>query len=530
MIFNSGFSEELVPQDILNRYFVKDSSTYGYVPLIGRSGSTHYFYWCEHWDTLIPVGDTLTDLDNPSLSFTVTQHIQGSTSDDYVLVASGSSTDDDLEVLPLHTYFYSQDGGSGSGFTLNTAYPFVITTGMSADNSTLAWSHGKGYQMAANNGRSLLSYIQVEGGDSGKANLAISSTTGQIMLIGSNQGYISGDQTNLQMSTVYSIVPQYILGEGMTATNWNAASASEAGFKMIEEGYLPWDDSFISASVEDILLASSSYTYVSSSETGSSSGSTPPATGSIANANVYIKSNGSFVQQDLYKFVGSNFYDFWNNTLYSTGSGGGGGGTLPTIEYMDSDSDPSNLPAYTFSGMSIGAEAGRDVVAVAVAWRGAAAYDIDYITIGGVTASIDVSIMNGLTGVAIASATGVTGTTADIYVDLAGGVSRCIAHTYRISNLEYNTVRETDFNQFGDSGTMTLTHDITGSSAAVVLSACVGINTSTATWDLLDNDATTPQELIALHTAASGGFDSYSDTVTLSATGNSPCAVSTVFF
>lgn len=114
-----------------------------------------------------------------------------------------------------------------------------------------------------------------------------------------------------------------------------------------------------------------------------------------------------------------------------------------SAEFVVSASDPDNLTIYNgspFQGVSIGDEPTSDEVrriVVVIGGRGTAARTLDSVTIGGVSADIDVVANNASSGAdicAIASAIVPTGVTANIFPTFSGQMIRCGISVFRLIN------------------------------------------------------------------------------------------------
>lgn len=122
-------------------------------------------------------------------------------------------------------------------------------------------------------------------------------------------------------------------------------------------------------------------------------------------------------------------------------SGGGGGGTVPTVSFTDSDVDATNKTTYTFTSKAIGtADASRYVCVVAVNVASVNQRRLSSMTIGGSAATLITRPSAGekrATGIACRTVT--TGTTATIVVTLTGQAEGCYILVYSLYNLNSTT-------------------------------------------------------------------------------------------
>ena len=108
--------------------------------------------------------------------------------------------------------------------------------------------------------------------------------------------------------------------------------------------------------------------------------------------------------------------------------------------YTDSDVDTADLTTYTFAAMSLGAAATNRYIVVSVGGAySAAARSLSTVTVGGVAATVVVTVGSQLYPAGIAIAAVPTGATGDIVVTFSNGVSRCGIGGYRLTGLQSAT-------------------------------------------------------------------------------------------
>ena len=133
------------------------------------------------------------------------------------------------------------------------------------------------------------------------------------------------------------------------------------------------------------------------------------------------------------------------------------GGQAPKVlEYLSVQLDNVDRTTYTFSGVSIGTASSDRRIIVTVGNTNTTL--ISSATVGGVSATIIVQRVSGggnaFAGVLIANVP--TGTTADIVITFAAGVSNCKAGVYSSTGLLSDTATDTGFSD-SNPGSDTLT-------------------------------------------------------------------------
>jgi hypothetical protein len=153
-----------------------------------------------------------------------------------------------------------------------------------------------------------------------------------------------------------------------------------------------------------------------------------------------------------------------------------GGGNPASVSYRATYNSTTDASSYTFTSADIGTATDRSIVVVAIHYRSSS---ISSVTVGGVSATQVVSVGAGL-NTAIYRASGVTGTTANIVVNLSGTASRCLVAVYALYNLRSNTPYDssTTFTLGGTSQTRTLDTIVDG----VIVAAGSANASRTFTW------------------------------------------------
>lgn len=161
---------------------------------------------------------------------------------------------------------------------------------------------------------------------------------------------------------------------------------------------------------------------------------------------------------------------------------GAGGAEPPSISYITSTFDDTNLTTYTFSSVSFGASAGRSLVIVGVSGRQGSNIQVSSVTIGGSSATLITrsDSDNACTGIYAAAATGTSG---NVVVTFSGGADAAAIGVWAAYNLKSTTA----FAAFSDraaTGATSLPGDVNTPANGIVVS--VGsINSSTlrtVTW------------------------------------------------
>ena len=113
-----------------------------------------------------------------------------------------------------------------------------------------------------------------------------------------------------------------------------------------------------------------------------------------------------------------------------------GGGEIASLSYRANYSDTTDASTYTFTSADIGTATNRSLVVVAIHAFGNA---VTSVTIGGVSATR--TVREGANAIVeLWQASGVSGTTGNIVVNISGGSTRCLVGVYALYNLRNNTV------------------------------------------------------------------------------------------
>jgi hypothetical protein len=170
--------------------------------------------------------------------------------------------------------------------------------------------------------------------------------------------------------------------------------------------------------------------------------------------------------------------------LALTGLIGFGGYFAPkSLTFTDHATDTANLTTYTFSARAIGTAASDRRVHVLVHGGGVGDTTLSSVTVGGVSATINVQASSGQHTSAIATAAVPTGTTGDVVVTFSGGKARCGIGVYASTGLSSETAVDTD-SSTADPATATLTSVAGG----FVLALAAGDNSSSLTWTNVTED------------------------------------------
>ena len=179
----------------------------------------------------------------------------------------------------------------------------------------------------------------------------------------------------------------------------------------------------------------------------------------------------------------------------------GGSGSF---DFLSTHSSDANASSYTFSGVDIGTAATDRVVIVYVSFQNASA-TISGVTIGGVTATIDVQGggTNGNNRNGWARAVVPTGTTADIVVTAINAVPKsCGIGVYRSAGY---TVTLSDTLNVPGATPLSLSGDITAIAGGVILAGATWRDYSTtATWTGVTEDWDLQQQGAEVHTWSGG--------------------------
>ena len=149
-------------------------------------------------------------------------------------------------------------------------------------------------------------------------------------------------------------------------------------------------------------------------------------------------------------------------------------GTALTPTFLQTAINASDFTTYTFTAQPLGSASSSRRIVVAVAGRHfSTAISVSSVTIGGVSAAIDVATGSALNTVAIASLAVPTGTTGDVVITFSSGSQRCGIAMWTVDGAA---------STFSAGGTGT-----GGASVASVAGGCViahALNTASeaATW------------------------------------------------
>ena len=151
--------------------------------------------------------------------------------------------------------------------------------------------------------------------------------------------------------------------------------------------------------------------------------------------------------------------------------------TPASISYRANYSSTTDASSYTFASSDIGTATDRSLVVVAIHYRSSS---ISSVTIGGVTATQIRTVGAGL-NTAIFSASGVTGTTADVVVTLSGTASRCLVAVYALYNLRSTTPVDSDITFTLSGSSLSRTVDTQADGVIVAAASATGSG-RTFTW------------------------------------------------
>lgn len=153
--------------------------------------------------------------------------------------------------------------------------------------------------------------------------------------------------------------------------------------------------------------------------------------------------------------------------------------TNPTLVFNQTNESPTNQSAYTFSSVNLGTATSDRVIIVSTTGRAddGTARTLSSMTIGGVSATINVQSENSGNVAAIACASVPTGTTGDVVVTFSGTMGDAKIATYRATNIS-TTATDT-----GSSSANPLTDTLNISATGFALSMAKSDGTTpTATW------------------------------------------------
>jgi hypothetical protein len=149
---------------------------------------------------------------------------------------------------------------------------------------------------------------------------------------------------------------------------------------------------------------------------------------------------------------------FMSNHLVGFGVVGSG----KVVTYSDADADEVDRTTYTFAGKNIGIPSPDRRVHV-ITWAGNGGVSLSSLTVGGITATVNLGATNTseFGQMAIATASVPSGTTADIAVTWSAGQIRCAIIVWWSTGLTANTCLATG-STATDAGTITLAESVPG--------------------------------------------------------------------
>lgn len=114
---------------------------------------------------------------------------------------------------------------------------------------------------------------------------------------------------------------------------------------------------------------------------------------------------------------------------------------MATISFLQTANTGSNLTTYTFSSQNLGTADANRYIIVAVCARSSDGSDrnLNSVTVGGVSATVNANSMFSGNTVALAVAAVPTGTTGDVVVTFSGGMGNCGIGLYRALDLSSTT-------------------------------------------------------------------------------------------
>lgn len=147
------------------------------------------------------------------------------------------------------------------------------------------------------------------------------------------------------------------------------------------------------------------------------------------------------------------------------------------LTFLQTATDDTNASSYTFSAQSLGTAASDRYIVVTVGARAGTTETISSVTIGGVTATINVQSTsnNNIASVCIANVP--TGATGDIVVTFSGTMDRCGIGAWRATGVTSTTATDTGTSI---ANPLTTNLDINAGGFAVAIGRTDDI--ATATW------------------------------------------------
>lgn len=183
--------------------------------------------------------------------------------------------------------------------------------------------------------------------------------------------------------------------------------------------------------------------------------------------------------------------------------------------YITSASNTTDLTTYTFSSQSFGAAATDRIVTVTIGARNNVSRTISSVTIGGVSATANVTAINTGSGAdvaAIYSAAVPTGTTGDVVVTFSGSMQRCVVGIYRTVGSSGVAASDTDTDLTLTSQALTATIDVPAGGSAIGVCWNASGGTSSVAWTNLTEDYETAPETVS--NATSGAHSNFASAQT----------------
>lgn len=211
------------------------------------------------------------------------------------------------------------------------------------------------------------------------------------------------------------------------------------------------------------------------------------------------------------------YYDFEERRFCSFVGGVpfmGGGGINAGISHKDSQSSTSNSTSYTFNSCAIGEADATRIVVVAMAWNGASS-SISSVTIGGNTATVQITGDNTSKRSAIATYALTTGTTANIVVNLAATADNMQVNVYALYGAKNETPAATKDGGGGSSGT-SISLDLSAGIGCVFLAVAFNNAGSAISWTGGTEDNETTVETTYERSVASGTITAIPHTLSAS--------------
>lgn len=176
----------------------------------------------------------------------------------------------------------------------------------------------------------------------------------------------------------------------------------------------------------------------------------------------------------------------------------------PAMTYVTATTSTTDTSTYTFSAVSIGAEASNRKVIVVFALNASPAVSFSSATIGGVSATSIVTAASGFSLCGIIIADVPTGTTGDVVITLSGTALRCGIAVYRVVDLNSSTAHATTTDTTASAGVLSATLNVPANGFAVG----VTINGAPAavTWSAgltEDSDNTIETQIVVSSASAS---------------------------